>query len=124
MKTMAIAHIKDSVWTTKLAFMPLASMAVVFALFPLSGQAHAEEMTVKIDNFTFNPAELTVKPGTTVTWVNGDDTPHSVVEAGGKFHSKPLDTGEKFTMTFADAGEITYFCGIHPKMTGKIIIKP
>src|ERR1700730_14850327 len=120
---MAIAHIRDSVWPAILAFMPLASMAAVLVLFPLSGQAHAAEMTVKIDNFTFDPAELTVKPGTTVTWENGDDIPHSVVEAGGKFHSKPLDTGEKFTMTFADAGEGTYFCGIHPKMTGKIIVK-
>jgi plastocyanin len=121
---MVIAHIRDSLWPAKLAFMPLASMAVVFALFPLSGVAHAEEMIVKIDNFTFSPAELTVKPGATVTWENGDDIPHSVVEAGGKFHSKALDTGEKFTMTFADAGEVTYFCGLHPHMTGKIIVKP
>ena len=121
---MAIAHIRDTIWPEKLAFMPLASMAIVFALFPLSGQAHAEEMTVKIENFTFSPAELTVKPGTTVTWENDDDIPHLVVEAGGKFRSKALDTGEKFTMTFADAGEITYFCGIHPHMTGKIIVKP
>jgi plastocyanin len=121
---MAIAHIKDSVWTAKLAFMPLATMAVVFALFPMSGQAHAEEMIVKIDNFTFSPAELTVKPGTTVTWENGDDIPHSVVEAGGKFHSKALDTGDKFSLTLADAGEMTYFCGLHPHMTGKIIVKP
>jgi plastocyanin len=121
---MAIAHIRDTIWPAKLAFMPLTSMAVVFALFPLSGVAHAEEMTVKIENFTFNPAELTVKPGTTVTWENGDDIPHSVVEAGGKFHSKALDTGDKFTMTFTDAGEITYFCGLHPHMTGKIIVKP
>jgi plastocyanin len=121
---MAIAHIRDTIWTAKLAFMPLASMVAVLALFPLSGVAHAEEMIVKIDNFTFSPAELTVKPGTTVTWENGDDIPHSVVEAGGNFHSKALDTGEKFTMTFADAGEVTYFCGLHPHMTGKIIVKP
>jgi plastocyanin len=121
---MAIAQIRDSLWPAILAFMPLAGMVAVLVLFPLSGQAHADEMIVKIDNFTFSPAELTIKPGTTVTWENGDDIPHSVVEAGGKFHSKALDTGEKFTMTFADAGEVTYFCGLHPHMTGKITVKP
>ena len=47
-----------------------------------------------------------------------------LVEADGKFHSKALDTGEKFSMAFANAGEITYFCGLHPHMTGKIIVKP
>ena len=121
---MAIAHIRDTIWPAILALMPLASMVAVLALFALSRPAHAEEMTVKIENFTFSPPELTVKSGTTVTWENGDDIPHSVVEAGGKFHSKALDTGEKFTMTFADAGELTYFCGLHPHMTGKIIVKP
>jgi len=121
---MVLAHIRDTIWPAVFAVMSLASMVAVLALFPLIGVAHAEETTVKIDNFTFNPAELTIKPGTTVTWENGDDIPHSVVEAGGKFRSKPLDTGEKFTVTFADAGEITYFCGFHPHMTGKIIIKP
>ena len=121
---MAIAHIRDAIWPAILALMPLASMAAVLALFPLSAPAHAEGMMVKIENFTFSPPELTVKPGTTITWENGDDIPHSVVEAGGKFHSKALDTGEKFTMRFVDAGEVTYFCGLHPHMTGKIIVKP
>ncbi len=79
---------------------------------------------VKIENFTFNPAELTVKPGAIVTFLNGDDIPHSVVDKDGKFNSKPLDTGDTFTMTFADAGAFTYFCGFHPHMVGKIIVKP
>ena len=86
--------------------------------------ARADEATVKIENFTFNPAELTIKPGTTVTFVNADDIPHSVVENTGKFKSKPLDTGDKFTMTFTDAGEVAYYCGFHSHMTGKIIVKP
>ena len=51
-------------------------------------------MVIQIENFTFNPAELTIKPGTKVTWTNADDIPHSVVEDGTKFRSKPLDTGE------------------------------
>lgn len=85
--------------------------------------AAADGMVVKIENFTFNPAELTVKPGTVVTFLNADDIPHSVVEKDKKFKSKPLDTGDKFTMTFADAGEFSYFCGFHPHMVGKVIVK-
>ena len=107
-----------------LMFTSLPAMAVVLALFLITSHANAEVPIVKIENFTFNPAELTIKPGTTVTWENGDDIPHSVVDAAGKFHSKALDTGEKFTMTFTNAGEITYFCGLHSHMTGKIIVKP
>jgi plastocyanin len=104
--------------------MKVASIAAVAALLITGSAVRAEDVIVKIENFTFNPAELTVKPGTTVTWENGDDIPHSVVEDNTKFRSKPLDTGEKFTMTFAEAGEIGYFCGLHPHMKGKIIIKP
>jgi plastocyanin len=107
-----------------LAFTSLPALAVVLALFLLTRQASAEAQIVKIDNFTFNPPELTIKLGTTVTWENGDDIPHSIVEAGGKFHSKALDTSEKFSMAFTNAGEITYFCGLHPHMTGKIVVKP
>lgn len=90
----------------------------------LAGAAHADDAIVHIDNFTFNPPEITVKPGTTVTWENGDDIPHSIVEDQGKFHSAAIDTSEKFSMTFADAGETSYFCGLHPHMKGKIIVKP
>jgi plastocyanin len=115
---MLIAYIRAMLATS------LPALAVVLALFLLTSQADAEASIVKIDNFTFNPPELTIKPGTTVTWENGDDIPHSIVAAGGKFHSKALDTSEKFTMAFIDAGEITYFCGLHPHMTGKIIVKP
>ena len=81
-------------------------------------------IVVRIENFTFNPAELTVKPGTAVTFLNADDIPHSVVEKDKKFKSKPLDTGDTFTMTFTDASEISYYCGFHNHMTGKIIVKP
>jgi plastocyanin len=107
-----------------LAFTSLPAMAVVLALFLMTNHASAEASIVKIDNFTFNPPELTIKLGTTVTWENGDDIPHLVVDSSGKFRSKALDTGEKFTMAFTNAGEITYFCGLHPHMTGKIIVKP
>ena len=101
-------------------------LSALFLAF--AGTAFAEDapatVTVKIENFTFTPAALTVKPGTAVTFENADDIPHSVVDKDGKFKSKPLDTGDKFTMTFADAGEVSYFCGFHPHMVGKIIVKP
>ena len=84
----------------------------------------AEEVSVRIDNFTFDPPVVVVKPGATVTWVNGDDIPHTVVEDKAAFKSKVLDTNEKFTMTFANAGEVDYFCSLHPHMRGKIIVKP
>jgi plastocyanin len=86
--------------------------------------APADEVIVHIENFTFNPDVITVKPGTTVTWENDDDIPHSIVEDHTKFHSAALDTSEKFSIAFAEAGETSYFCGLHPHMKGKIIVKP
>ena len=88
----------------------------------LASAAHAEGIEVKIDNFTFAPRTLTVKAGTTVTWINEDDIPHTVVSTG-HFRSKPLDTGDKFTFTFAKAGTYLYHCTLHPHMTGKIVVQ-
>jgi plastocyanin len=79
---------------------------------------------VTIDNFTFAPAELTISAGTTVTWDNHDDIPHSVVEKNKLFRSKALDTDESYSFTFTSAGTYDYFCGLHPHMVGKIIVKP
>ena len=84
----------------------------------------ADNPTIKIENFSFAPENLTVPVGTTVTWVNGDDIPHTIVLSDKSFHSKPLDSGDKATFTFAKAGEIPYFCGLHPHMTGKITVVP
>lgn len=78
---------------------------------------------VSIDNFSFTPMEMTISKGTQVTWVNKDDVPHTVVSIDHKFKSKALDTGEQFSFTFQDAGTYEYFCSVHPKMTGKIIVK-
>jgi amicyanin len=99
----------------------LAALAVALAFAEPAG---AEDMVIEIANFTFNPPEVTVKPGTTVTWKNADDIPHSVVENDAKFRSKPLDTDETFSMTFTEPGEVGYFCGLHPHMKGKVIVKP
>jgi amicyanin len=100
-----------------------ATLAAIVVLAGLaSGQALAADAQVKIANFTFDPPTLTVKAGTTVTWVNADDIPHVVLEKTGKFRSPALDTDDKFTQTFSTPGTVEYFCAIHPHMTGKIVV--
>jgi plastocyanin len=86
-------------------------------------QASAAGVEVKIDNFSFGPAALTVAAGTTVTWTNRDDIPHTVVSDDKVFKSKVLDTDEKFSYTFIKPGTYPYFCSVHPKMTGKVIVQ-
>jgi len=78
---------------------------------------------VSIENFTFKAPALTVKRGTTVTWTNADDIPHTVVAKDGSFKSKVLDTGDRFSFTFAKTGQFGYFCSLHPHMTGVIVVK-
>jgi len=92
--------------------------------FALNAQEKAL-MEVKIDNFSFAPATLTVAAGTTVTWTNRDDIPHTVVSTDDPktVKSKVLDTDEKFSFTFSKPGTFAYFCSIHPKMTGKVIVQ-
>ena len=89
----------------------------------LAGQTQASNMEVKIDNFSFGPATMTVPVGTTVTWTNRDDIPHTVVSDDKVFKSKVLDTDEKFSFTFAKPGTYSYFCSVHPKMTGKVVVQ-
>jgi plastocyanin len=81
------------------------------------------ETTVKIDNFSFSPATVTVPAGTTVRWTNADDIPHTIVSDDKSFKSKALDTDDQFTYTFTKPGTYTYFCGLHPKMTAKIVVQ-
>jgi len=86
--------------------------------------APATTVEVKIDNFTFAPGTLTVTAGTTVKWVNRDDIPHTVVsEDKSTFKSKAMDTDDSFTYTFTKPGTYTYFCSIHPKMVGKVVVQ-
>jgi plastocyanin len=97
-------------------------LALAAAVLLPATSARADDMEVHIDNFVFKPAELTVKVGTTVTWTNRDDIPHTVVSAG-KFRSKTLDTDDKFSFTFTNAGDYKYFCSLHPHMTGMIKVE-
>ena len=116
---------------TKFVSIAVLMMGVVLALI-LGGvaasvsaraESKAETVEVKIDNFTFGPATVTVPVGTTITWTNKDDIPHTVVSTDGAFKSKVLDTDEKFSFTFSKAGIYPYFCSIHPKMTAKIVVQ-
>src|SRR5258708_6138106 len=102
----------------------MAAAMILHVNVPGADEAKAatEDIKVMIDNFTFEPAQLTVKVGTTVTWTNRDDIPHTVVSAG-KFRSKPMDTDGTFTFTFAAAGEYKYFCSLHPHMTGMVKVE-
>lgn len=106
-----------------------AGTASLFVMTPAAwpvGTAVAAQPSgqlVHIANFTFAQATIAVRAGTTVTWVNDDDIPHTVVAVDKSFKSKVLDTGERFSFTFAKAGQFAYFCSLHPHMTGKVIVK-
>jgi plastocyanin len=82
----------------------------------------AADIEVKIDNFTFNPKQVTVTAGNTIVWVNHDDIPHMVASQTQAFRSKALDTDDKFSFTFATPGTYPYFCALHPQMTGTIVV--
>ena len=118
---------RRSVWIPGLAASLLMAAVFMFAdsssFIANAQQAPAKSADVKIDNFSFGPQALTVAVGTTVTWTNRDDIPHTVVADDKSFKSKVLDTDEKFSSTFTKAGTYPYFCSIHPKMTGKVIVQ-
>jgi plastocyanin len=102
----------------------LLSGPVVGAMLAFAAVA-AQDATnvITIDNFTFSPKELTVAVGTTVKWVNHDDIPHAIVEKKTTFRSKALDTDDSYSYTFTSAGDFDYFCGLHPHMVGKVIVR-
>jgi plastocyanin len=83
----------------------------------------ATKAEIVIDNFSFSPKAFTVSAGATVTWINHDNVPHVVTSADNQFQKSPvLKAGQSFSNTFATAGTYSYFCSIHPRMTGKIIV--
>jgi plastocyanin len=122
----AVARAMSARRITLTLALALAIVAGSGAVRGVEEMARAQNAAVKvtIDNFTFAPAELTISVGTTVTFDNHDDIPHSVVEKNKLFRSKALDTDESYSFTFTSAGTYDYFCGLHPHMVGKIIVKP
>jgi amicyanin len=104
-----------------------AATAAVLAAVVLPGHAQtaAPVSAVSIDNFTFTPPSLTVKAGTTVTWINKDDIPHGIASSNNAFtKSKALDTDDSYSFTFTTPGTYQYFCYVHPHMTGMIVVQP
>jgi plastocyanin len=93
-------------------------------VLPSWAQNAAPPGAVSIDNFTFTPASLTVKAGTTVTWTNKDDIPHGIASSNNAFKkSKALDTDDNYSFTFTTPGTYQYFCYIHPHMVGTIVVE-
>jgi plastocyanin len=117
---------KKNVWVASLTAPVMIAMLLLLAGSPsvrANDHSSAANAEVKIDNFVFGPQTLTVSVGTTVTWTNSDDIPHTSVSTEGVFKSKVLDTDERFSYTFTKAGTYPYYCTIHPKMTGKIVVQ-
>jgi plastocyanin len=115
-----IRYSRRSVWIagTLAAFVLTAGVATPHAV-------RADDAIITIDNFTFTPAQITVAPGTKVTWINNDDIPHMIVDATNPqvMKSLPLDTNDRFSFTYAKAGAYPYFCGLHPHMQGTVIVQ-
>ena len=119
----------------KKAILSVAAAALLVLPFGLSKPSHAkpaaseqsassDKYQIKIDNFSFAPATLMVPVGTTATWVNQDDVPHNIRSSEGSILKSPvMDTDQKFSYTFTKTGAYPYYCGIHPKMTGKVIVQ-
>jgi len=115
---------KLQILLTASVLVALAAIATVHRMsVAVAAAPPAAPTEVKIDNFTFAPATITVPAGTAVHWVNHDDIPHNVVSDDKSFKSKVMDTNEDFTYTFSKPGTYSYFCSIHPKMTGKIVVQ-
>jgi plastocyanin len=89
---------------------------------PASQPAGATAASVSIDNFSFDPPVITIRPGTAVTWVNRDDVPHTVTANDKTFGSPALDTDERYSHTFTTAGTYEYFCAVHPHMTARVVV--
>ena len=113
----------------------VASLSCAIAFLNLSLLAIAGEMKndastsskqnrIEIKDFAFNPQTITVKSGETVTWINRDEEPHTIVSVGKQFKkSTALDTDQEFTLTVGAPGTYDYFCSVHPKMTGTIVVE-
>jgi plastocyanin len=120
---------RKNLWFASLAMPVIIAMLLLFAGSPSvtasnsSDQPSGANGAVKIDNFVFGPQTITVPVGTTVTWTNSDDIPHTAVSTDGVFKSKVMDTDEKFSYTFTKPGTYPYYCSIHPKMTGKVVVQ-
>jgi plastocyanin len=100
----------------------LAALALVLIVVIAPGAGAQGTTTVSIQDFFFSPANVSVQPGTTVTWVNEGNVPHTVTSDDGQFDSGVLMPGDSYTVMFKGQGTITYHCAIHPSMTGSVTV--
>ncbi len=115
-----------NVWVASFTASVIIAIILLVAGSPavtVTDQPSETNAAVNIDNFVFGPQTITVPVGATVTWTNKDDIPHTSVSTDGVFKSKVLDTDEKFSYTFTKPGTYPYYCTIHPKMTGKVVVQ-
>lgn len=115
---------RAAVLAAKIALAAAVLILNVIALPPARAADNDNKLIVEIANFTYSPNIITVTPGTTVTWVNHDDIPHTVTATAKAFRSPALDTDDAFTFTFTTPGDYAYFCSLHPHMTGKVVVGP
>ncbi len=106
----------------------LAAVLAIIAMVAPGAQARQssappQRVAIDIDNFRFGVVSMEVAAGTTVTWTNRDDVPHTVASTAKVFKSPPLDTGETFSFTFSNPGTFDYYCSMHPRMTGRVVVK-
>ena len=102
----------------RLLYLAILSMTALLISAPAASAQ--DEMTVSIQDFLFDPDQITVAPGTTVTWVNDGEEPHTSTADDGMWDSGTLQPGESYSFTFDEPGSYSYFCEIHPDMTGTI----
>lgn len=117
-------------------FLPVLLVVVIFTLSGCSYASNSQtnptgatqtpsnangSNSIEIRNFSFNPAKLTIKAGTTVTWTNGDSAPHQI--KSDSFNSSPLSQGQSYSFQFNDPGTYDYICSIHPSMKGEIVVQ-
>jgi plastocyanin len=106
------------------SFLNLAFFSMAGEMKEADGAGTATKNQIEIKDFHFNPQTVTVKSGEKITWINRDEEPHTVVSVEKQFKkSPPLDTDQEFTITAGAPGTYTYFCSVHPKMTGTIIVE-
>ncbi len=103
--------------------MTLATLALLSLVTGGAYAATADANRIVIHDFMFQPTTLTIKAGSTVTWVNLDDEPHTTVSVTGAFRSAALDTKDSFSFTFDRPGTYLFVCSIHPQMTGTILVQ-
>ena len=110
--------------------MTIAALVSGFSLFALAGEMKdtgtggGGQNKIEIKDFAFNPQNITVKSGEKITWINRDEEPHTVVSVGKQFKkSSALDTDQAYTIVAGAPGIYSYFCSVHPKMTGTIVVQ-